>query len=149
MAWTVTLLDERVSAELDALPADMRAKFERIVSLIISYGVVLATRTEPGKGGRMRRHIPVEEAFARWREDPTYREAHASLEEEFAIAAALIEARASAGLSQEEVADRMQTSQSAVARLEGGKANMSVQTLRRFAEATGTRLKISFEPSRH
>ena len=40
----------------------------------------------------------------------------------------------------------MDTSQPAIARLEGGKANPSLATLRRFAKVTGTRLKIAFEP---
>ncbi len=42
----------------------------------------------------------------RWLKDPEYQKAYDDLEEEFSIAAALIEARAQAGLSQEEVARR-------------------------------------------
>lgn len=94
-----------------------------------------------------RRMIPVEESFAEWRKDPAYREAHAALDEEFALARALIEARTVADVSQEEVAKRMQTSQSAVARLESGRGNPSLNTLRRYAEATGARLRIVFEPA--
>jgi DNA-binding XRE family transcriptional regulator len=90
--------------------------------------------------------IPVEASFAEWRKDPAYREAHAALEEEFALASALIEARTDANISQEEIARRMHTSQPAVARLEGGHGNPSLNTLRRYAEATGTRLRIVFEP---
>ncbi len=60
----------------------------------------------------------------------------------------LIDARAGAGLSQAEVAKKMDTSQPAIARLEGGKANPSLATLRCFAKVTGTRLKISFEPAK-
>jgi transcriptional regulator with XRE-family HTH domain len=51
-------------------------------------------------------------------------------------------------LTQNDVARRMRTSQQTVARLEGGRANPSVNTLRRFAKATGTRLKIAFEPTK-
>ena len=93
-----------------------------------------------------RKMIPVEEAFAEWRQDPLYREAYECLEEEFALAAALIEARSEADISQEEIARRMQTSQPAIARLEGGHGNPSLKTLRRYAAATGTRLRIVFEP---
>lgn len=39
MNWTVELLDETVQVELDAFPADIRARFERIVLLIQSYGL--------------------------------------------------------------------------------------------------------------
>jgi transcriptional regulator with XRE-family HTH domain len=51
-----------------------------------------------------------------------------------------------AGLTQERLARRMQTTQSAIARLEIGRVRPSTQTLERLAAATGTRLKISFEP---
>mgnify|MGYP003608503118 FL=1 len=59
---------------------------------------------------------------------------------------ALIEARARAGLTQTEVAQRMGTTQAVIARLEGGRVRPSTRTLERFAQATGTRLRISFEP---
>ncbi len=39
MSWTVELLDHRVTAELAALPVDIRARFERIVGLIRSHGL--------------------------------------------------------------------------------------------------------------
>jgi phage-related protein len=39
MAWTVTIVDEAAAAELRGLSADLRAKFERIVTLIQSKGL--------------------------------------------------------------------------------------------------------------
>lgn len=48
--------------------------------------------------------------------------------------------RASAGLSQTQVAARMGTSQSAVARLESGDADVRVSTLERYAAAVGSQL---------
>lgn len=39
MGWTVETLNETVDAELEALPADMRARFWRIVELIESFGL--------------------------------------------------------------------------------------------------------------
>ena len=38
MAWVVELLDDRVREELDVLPADMKARFRRIVELMQDYG---------------------------------------------------------------------------------------------------------------
>ncbi len=95
-----------------------------------------------------RKYIPVAESFKRWDKEPGFNQAYDALEDEFVFAAALIDARAHAGLSQEDVAARMRTSQQAVSRLEGGRANPSLDTLHRFAKATGTRLKISFEPAK-
>jgi transcriptional regulator with XRE-family HTH domain len=80
--------------------------------------------------------------------NPEYRREYEALEEEFSLTAALIEARSRAGLTQEEVASRMKTTQAVVARLEGGGSKPSTRTLERYAKATGSRLKISFEPAK-
>ena len=84
----------------------------------------------------------------KWMKDPEYRKEYDALEEEFALIAEVARARARAGLSQAELAKRMKTTQSAVARLESGRGLPSTRTLGRFAKATGHRLKISFEPMR-
>jgi ribosome-binding protein aMBF1 (putative translation factor) len=56
------------------------------------------------------------------------------------LVAELTAKRRSAGLSQTEVAARMGTSQSAVARLETGDADVRVSTLERYAAAIGSQL---------
>ncbi len=89
----------------------------------------------------------IKDLHARWMRDEAYRAEYVGLEEEFALAAALIEARLGAGLTQEALAERMETTQSAVARLESGRSLPSARTLKRFAAATGTRLRIRFEPA--
>jgi ribosome-binding protein aMBF1 (putative translation factor) len=93
----------------------------------------------------MRKFIPVEEAFEEWRKDPEYVAAYDALEEEFALASALIKARGDADMTQEQVAQAMGTTQAVVARLESGRVLPSTRTLERFAKATNTRLRISFE----
>jgi ribosome-binding protein aMBF1 (putative translation factor) len=90
--------------------------------------------------------IPVEESFAEWRKDSNYVEAYDALEDEFSLVAALIEARTRAGLTQQQLADRMHTTQAVIARLESGRVKPSTRTLERLAAATGMRLRISFEP---
>ena len=89
--------------------------------------------------------IPVEESFARWRKDPEYMKEYDALEEEFARAQMVIGARAHANLSQAELAERMGTSQSAIARLESGRIKPSTRTLEKLAAATGMRLRIVLE----
>jgi transcriptional regulator with XRE-family HTH domain len=49
-------------------------------------------------------------------------------------------------MTQEQVARAMGTTQAVVARLEGGKVLPSTRTLERFAKATRSRLRITFEP---
>jgi ribosome-binding protein aMBF1 (putative translation factor) len=89
--------------------------------------------------------IPFEKLATKWRKNPAFMREYDALEEEFALAAALIGARAQAGLTQAELAERMGTTQSAIARMEGGKAKPSTTTLAKLAKATGTRLRVSFE----
>ena len=95
---------------------------------------------------KLRKFIPVSEAIARWETDPKFRKANAALEDEFALVATIVRARAAAGLTQEQLAERMNTTQGAIARLESGATMPSTRTLKRIAAATGHKLKISFEP---
>lgn len=90
--------------------------------------------------------IPVQVSFDEWHKDPEYTAEFEALQDEFALADQFIKARSTAGLTQQELAERMQTSQSYIARLEGGKETPSTRTLNRFAEATGHRVIINFEP---
>ncbi|WP_234263076.1 helix-turn-helix domain-containing protein [Hydrogenophaga sp. NFH-34] len=64
---------------------------------------------------------------------------------EFEIARELIAARARAGLTQVEVAQRMGTTQSTVARLEGGKDLPSLRSVQRYAKAIGYRAVVRLE----
>jgi len=57
----------------------------------------------------------------------------------------MIEARTRAGLTQDELASRMETSGTVIARLESGRGLPSTRTLKRFAAATGSRLRITFD----
>ena len=95
-----------------------------------------------------RSYIPVEKSFAAWRRDPDYVAAYDALAEEFALADALIKARGEADMTQEDVARKMGTTQAAIARLESGRSMPSTRTLLRFAEATGTKLRIDFAARR-
>ena len=89
----------------------------------------------------------VSELHQKWMKNKDYRKAHEELAPEFALARAVINARVTAGLTQEQLAQRMDTTQSVIARLESGRTRPSTQTLERLAKATGTRLQISFEPA--
>ena len=82
----------------------------------------------------------------KWMKQPAYRKAHDAVTPEFELARAVIEARVNAGLTQAQLAARMETTQSAIARLESGRGRPSTQTLERLALATGTKLTIRFEP---
>ena len=87
----------------------------------------------------------VSDLHKKWGRDPEYQAAYDALQPEFELARSLIEARMGAGLTQAQLAKRMETTQSVVARLESGRVHPSTRTLEKIAQSTGTRLRISFE----
>jgi DNA-binding XRE family transcriptional regulator len=84
----------------------------------------------------------IAELKKRFMEDPEFRADYAKADAEYSVIEALIRARTKAKLTQSELAQRIGTTQSAIARLEGGRVSPSLATLRRYAEATGARLQI-------
>ncbi len=88
----------------------------------------------------------ISELHKKWLKEPKYRKAYEALEEEFVLASAVMEVRKRAGLTQEQLARKMGTTQPVVARLESGRSRASMRTLERLADATGSRLLISFAP---
>jgi ribosome-binding protein aMBF1 (putative translation factor) len=77
---------------------------------------------------------------------PEFRAEYERLRPEFELAQTIIAARAAQGLTQAELATRMGTSQSYIARLESGRVLPSMRTWQRLAAATGTRPKFTLEP---
>ena len=78
--------------------------------------------------------------------DPATRSEYDAQADEFDMARELIAARARAGLTQSDVAERMGTTQSVIARLEGGKRAPSLRTVQRYAQALGARAVVRIEP---
>jgi ribosome-binding protein aMBF1 (putative translation factor) len=87
--------------------------------------------------------IQFDDFKARLLANPAVKAEYDALTPEFEVSAELIRARLRAGLSQAEVAARMGTSQTVIARMESGRTLPSTKTLLRFAEATKSRLQIN------
>ena len=77
--------------------------------------------------------------------NPAVRQACEAQAPEFELARELIAARTQAGLTQGEVAARMGTTQSVVARIESGRGTPSMRTIQRFANAEGARAVVRME----
>jgi ribosome-binding protein aMBF1 (putative translation factor) len=86
--------------------------------------------------------IPFDVIKAELLADPAVKREYDALAFEFEFSAELLRARLRAGLSQAELAERMGTSQSTIARLESGRTLPSAKTLIRFAEATGSKVEL-------
>lgn len=81
---------------------------------------------------------------------PEVKKAYDELADEFAFIDEVLKARAASGLTQAELAARVGTTQSAIARLESGtqKHSPSILTLQRYARAMGHRVEIKFVKDR-
>ena len=79
--------------------------------------------------------------------DPAGEAAYDSMAAEFDMARELIAARSRAGMTQSDVAQRMGTTQSVIARLEGGKRTPSMRTVQRYAQAVGARAVVRIVPA--
>jgi len=77
--------------------------------------------------------------------DKRLREEYDKLGEEYEFIASLISARIERSLSQQELADKMGTKQSAISRLESGQSNPSLAFIRKMADALDLKMKIRFE----
>ncbi|MCK6450222.1 MAG: helix-turn-helix transcriptional regulator [Alphaproteobacteria bacterium] len=86
--------------------------------------------------------IPFERIKSRLLANSRVKAEYDALAPEFEISAELLRARLRAGLSQAELAERMGTSQSAIARLESGQTLPSTKTLLRYARATGSKVQV-------
>jgi DNA-binding XRE family transcriptional regulator len=97
-----------------------------------------------------RRYDPVPHDEEKWlralAERPGLKAAYDALEDEYAALDALLRARTEAGLTQAQVAERMGTTASAVARLEGAivreKPSPTFSTLKKYARACGKKLRL-------
>jgi len=76
--------------------------------------------------------------------NPEVKAEYERLQPEFALIEAVLKARKEQGLTQKELARKMKTKQSAISRLETGKANPSVFFLKKLARVLDSSLQIRF-----
>jgi ribosome-binding protein aMBF1 (putative translation factor) len=91
--------------------------------------------------------IPFKAIREKWMDDAEFREAYDRVSPEMEVAFTIAEARHRAKLTQEQLAQRLKTSQAMVARWENGRSMPTTKTLRRIAEATNSRLHFELVPA--
>lgn len=77
--------------------------------------------------------------------DPEYVKEYNKLKTEFEIAQIMINLRKKHDLTQEEFAQKMNTGQAAISRLESGNTNTSIALLQRVARAFDTKFTITIQ----
>lgn len=92
----------------------------------------------------MRKFVTFEEHKKKLLADPEVRKYYDELEPEYAVIRSVIQKRMEKNMSQNDLAKKIGTRQSAISRLESGNANPSLRFLQKLASALGTKLVISF-----
>lgn len=78
--------------------------------------------------------------------DPDVKREYDALEPEYAIIRAMLDARKSQGLTQQELAERTGIRQGDISKLEHGNGNPSLRTLQRLAAGMGMQMHLTFTP---
>lgn len=78
-----------------------------------------------------------------WLKDPEVKKEYDRLGPRFKVISDLIGLRIKKGLTQADVAKKLGTKQSAIARIESGDENMTIDSIQKISEALGAKLKIS------
>lgn len=78
----------------------------------------------------------------RKRRSPAFAESFEAGYEQFKIGVVLRMAREKAGLTQEEMAEKLSTKKSAISRIENHAEDIRLSTLERFAQAVGKKLTL-------
>lgn len=77
--------------------------------------------------------------------NPEFRKAYEESELEYQVARAVIRARIEKGLTQKQLAERLNTKQSVISRLESANTTASLSFLKRLAEALNISLQVQFK----
>lgn len=77
--------------------------------------------------------------------DPEFKRLYEQSQPEFEIAKAIIRARIENKITQKELAEKMNTTQSVISRVEQGKTSPSISLLKRLAAALNTTLQVQFK----
>jgi len=99
--------------------------------------------------GTYTRGRTLKEHIAEHMKDPEFKKAWHDLDPEFELLESLLKAREKEGITQEELARRIGTKQSAISRLERGAfSKATVETLKKIAEALDRKLVIKLQEKR-
>ncbi len=77
--------------------------------------------------------------------DPAVRKALKETELEYQVARAVIKARIEKGLTQKQLADKLNTKQSVISRVESANTTPSLSLLKRLAHALNATLQVQFK----
>jgi len=89
------------------------------------------------------KYIPFSEVKRKILRNPEVRREYENLQPKYAVISAVLDARIKRGITQRELADRVGTTQSAIARFESGTGNPTLAFLRKVSHALGKEIKVT------
>lgn len=95
---------------------------------------------------KKRKHIPAEVVFAEFMKNPEWRAGYEKVRQENEPLRAILRARVEKGMTQAQIAKKMGTTQSSIARVESGKSHPTIPFMQRLADALDMKLEIRFLP---
>lgn len=81
----------------------------------------------------------------KWLKNPEFKKLYEESRPEFEIARAVIRARIERGLTQKQLAEKLNTRQSVISRVERANTSPSISFLKRLAAALNTTLQVQFK----
>lgn len=90
----------------------------------------------------MKKYTTFKEMRAKLMKDPEFKKGYDDLELEFSLISAIIDRRIKDGLTQKQLAEKIGTKQSAIARFESGTYNPSLLFIKKLAQALGLKLTV-------
>ena len=86
------------------------------------------------------------EALNRRLQEPEFKKEWDSLEPEFQLIKAMLDAREKQGLTQRQLSEKTGITQADICKMENGEGNPTIQTLKRLADGLGMTLTLAFTP---
>jgi len=87
--------------------------------------------------------VPFTKVLTKALKNPEFKKEYDALELEYSIITQVLKKRLEKGLTQKQLAKKIGTKQSAIARLESGNSNPSVEFLEKIAKALDSKLQVS------
>jgi DNA-binding XRE family transcriptional regulator len=94
------------------------------------------------KKQKKKKFISLQELHNKWLKGKAYRKAYEDLELEFSLISALIDYRLRKGMTQKELAEKVGTRQSSIARFESGTYNPTLAFVQKIANAVDAKIRI-------
>lgn len=91
---------------------------------------------------QINKYATLRRVHSSWMKDKAYKKSFEDLDFEFSVIRMIVDARLKKGMSQKELARKIGTKQSSIARFESGNYNPTLAFVQKLASALGTKIKV-------